>query len=529
MSAINFLWNGYKYFPYEREFAKREVEAFLGHVPLENDEGLQGTLNGTGMTGLERLTYFREIILPNGEKVITVQARLEASAKRNGCTNRIESAIQNTNGRQSTRYSAHGLHEYKGKFNPQVVRAIGNMIGLSPGAWVLDPFCGSGTTLLECAHAGWNAIGVDLNPLAVLMSNAKVRAISTPAAKLQNATQTLISRLNQRTKGLCYEKAWTRQEINHVVGDKWSDLIPNCDYLAGWFPPSVLAQLAIIIGEIDQSVAKSLAPIFRVILSDLAREVSLQDPDDLRMRRRKDPKANYPLVPMFLKAVETRIGTVIKARQTLGRTVGRQQAFVMDNRAPLGLERQFDAVITSPPYATALPYIDTQRLSLCLLGLIESSGVMRLDRELIGAREIGQSKRKELEKTVLSKPSNSMPQSVVALCQQMLELSSQPGNGFRRRNMPALIYRYFSDMTRMFQNVHKVVRPSGIFALVVGRNRTELAGKSISIDTPQMLADLASVTGWRPKTCIELNTYQRFDMHQRNSIHTECLILLERA
>ena len=95
--------------------------------------------------------------------------------------------------------------------------------------------------------------------------------------------------------------------------------------------------------------------------------------------------------------------------------------------------------------------------------------------------------------------------------------------------MPALIYRYFSDMAQMFQNVHAVVRPSGIFALVVGRNRTELAGKSISIDTPKMLTDLACVIGWRARSYIELDTYQRFDMHQRNSINTECLILLERA
>src|SRR5205814_1650952 len=78
-------------------------------------------------------------------------------------------------GHQPTRYSAHGLHDFRGKFNPQIVRAIGNLLALDEGACVLDPFCGSGTTLLEGAHIGWNVAGVDLNPLVVLISFAMDR------------------------------------------------------------------------------------------------------------------------------------------------------------------------------------------------------------------------------------------------------------------------------------------------------------------------------------------------------------------
>lgn len=538
MSAASLIWHGYRYFPYEREFAKREVEAILGHAPREVEHGLEIPLNGAGVSCFKRLTYFSEVILPDGKRLVTDQARLEASARRNGALKKSSSTEHVSSGRQSTRYSAHGLHEYKGKFNPQVVRAIGNILGLPRGAWILDPFCGSGTTLLESAHAGWNAVGVDLNPLAVLISNAKVRAIGAPIDELKHITNQLTSTLSQRTANLSYERAWTKPEMIRVAGDRWRDTLLNADYLALWFPESVLVQIAAILHEINSCMGDSLKLIFRVILSDLARDVSLQDPGDLRMRRRKDPQQNYPLVPMFLKSTEAKIAIIIKARETLGRTSGYQQAVVGDNREPLNwLQdrpelkplRGFDAAITSPPYATALPYIDTQRLSLCLLGLIQAGDVMKLEREMTGTREINESKRKELEAELQTTPNPRIPQSVTNLCLRMLGLASHSSNGFRRRNMPALVYRYFSEMTHVFENVHALMRPSGVFALVVGRNRTALGGEAILIDTPQMLADIAEATGWRLQTLMELDTYQRFDIHQRNSINAECLLLLERA
>ena len=66
---------------------------------------------------------------------------------------------------------------------------------------------------------------------------------------------------------------------------------------------------------------------------------------------------------------------------------------LVNGRAP----RAFDAVITSPPYATALPYIDTQRLSLVLLGLIGADELRATEAALVGAREITIGERRALE------------------------------------------------------------------------------------------------------------------------------------
>ena len=104
-----------------------------------------------------------------------------------------------------------------------------------------------------------------------------------------------------------------------------------------------------------------------------------------------------------------------------------------------------------------------------------------------------------------------------------------PSDGFRRRNMPALIYGYFCDMAEVLKNVRQSLKPSGIFALIVGPNKTTLGGEPIIVDTPKLLADTATLHGWCIADIIELNTYQRFDIHQRNSIKTESLVLLKRV
>lgn len=536
MNRANLIWHGYKYFPYEREFARREVEAISGRPPRLAEHGLEIQFDKIPASRLKRLTYFSEIVFPDGRRLFTDQARLEASVKRNG-SKKSSVGKPNGNGRQSTRYSAHGIHEYKGKFNPQVVRAIGNIIGLPRGSWILDPFCGSGTTLLESAHAGWNAIGVDLNPLAVLISNAKVSAISAHPDELARAAERLVAKLKTRSEGLAFESAWNKSEMAKIAGNRWLDGLVSADYLASWFPESVLTQISVILNDVNKLVPDSLKPLFRVILSDLAREVSLQDPGDLRMRRRKNPQQNYPLIPLFVKSAESKVSIIIKARDALPTKSGYQEAFVADNRQPLNEIQpkthsrhpgMFDAAITSPPYATALPYIDTQRLSLCLLGLTGSDAVRKLEREMTGTREISESKRKELEAEILTSSCDVMPKRVTSLCRRMLHFASQPGNGFRRRNMPALVYRYFSEMAFVFQNISALMCPRGVLALVVGRNRTVLGGETISIDTPTLLADIAEANGWRTQSLIELNTYQRFELHQRNSINNECLMLLER-
>ncbi len=512
-------WRSYRYFDYERDFARREVLGLLNQEPEVHDDGL--VLSGDApLADLERLTYFGRIRVAERSELVPLQARLERSAS-------------NGSARQATRYSAHGLHEYKGKFNPQVVRAIGNMLGLEGGAAVLDPFCGSGTTLLESAHVGWDCLGTDRNPLAALIANAKVRALRLAHGPLADYAEALDRILSPWRSGLSHREPVPAGQLRQMLGPDWLDELPGAGYLNEWFPPSVLAQCVVLFRSLDEvfSERPDDRRVFEVVLSDQLRSASWQEPADLRIRRRKEPGENYPLIGMFLDALERVVPRVVAARRELGEVRGNQRAVLADIRAtsPLeagGLAREFDAVITSPPYATALPYIDTQRLSLVLLGLVHPGDIRGTEAALVGARDIATSERRQLENDLVRVGSKILPKTVTDLCGDLLAAAGLPGNGFRRQNKPALIYRYFRDMAECLTNIRAALSPGAPAALVVGTNRTTLAGREFVIDTPELLGDVAVHVGFTLEALVPMNTYPRYDLHQKNSINEETLVLL---
>lgn len=495
-------WHGYAYLAYERALALGEAGSLTGREPVEQNGCV--TVDGEpAEDALRRLTYFRAAETGAG-RTVPDQARLEASASHNGPA------------RQRTRYSAHGLHEYKGKFNPQVVRAIGNRLRIAPGAWLLDPFCGSGTTLLEAAHCGWNCLGLDLNPLAVLIANAKLAALRARPGALHGAMATI-------------ERSLARASWQHR---DWRDALPNGGYLTQWFPERVLRQLALILETIDALPERALRPVFRVMLSDILRAVSWQDPDDLRIRRRKDPADFYPAVELFLASARKKVELVRNACRELELRQTRQRALVADARL---CERSrwrgppvFDAAICSPPYATALPYIDTQRLSLAFLGLVDASALRVAELELIGCREISATERRRAEAEIAAN-SAELPPEVARFCRRLSKKADAGGHGFRKRNVPALVYRYFGAMAQVCVSVASVVRPGACFALLAGRNRTTLQGEEVEIDTPRWLGCVAASRGWTVEETIAFDAYRRFDLQRANSIAVENLLILRRA
>jgi len=86
-----------------------------------------------------------------------------------------------------TGYATHGLFPYRGKFHPQMIKALMNIIGLKPGDRVVDPMMGSGTVLLEARLMGINSIGVDISPFCCFMTQVKLDALTIPLGPLRVA------------------------------------------------------------------------------------------------------------------------------------------------------------------------------------------------------------------------------------------------------------------------------------------------------------------------------------------------------
>lgn len=497
MTTVSLIWPKYRLLPYERLFAMAEATALLSLRGTPDQAGDRVTVDTLNTNAARQLTYFSAFQPASRSPEPTTQHLIESETSRGAR-------------RQSTRYSVHGLHEYKGKFNPQVARSLLNTAGLPKNAMVLDPFCGSGTTLVECVHAGLRGIGTDINPLATMIANAKAKALACDAAEVSEEASAVVG-------------AARRAGGARLASDQRSQ------YLRRWFEESVLSRLEALRLQLETR-DPSIATILLVVVSNLLREFSLQEPQDLRIRRRKSPPSKRDLYDAFLEAVEVLVSNVRVVQRHLDVRVPSINAHNSDARSfaaggrSQALRGKFHAAITSPPYATALPYIDTQRLSLVWLRLVEPNALPSLQAELIGSREFNGSPRSSWERR-LYQNSDGLPRRHAAMCRQLVKMVGD-GDGFRRHAVPALLYRYLVGMRDSFLAVHSLLRRGAPFFLVVGYNHTVLGGRRFDIPTPSLLADLAQQVGFKVEGCEGLQTYQRYGLHQRNAIEREDLLTL---
>lgn len=493
-TKVNLYWHNYKFFPYEKELAIREIKQLL--VPDEIRE-LKSSLEvsiKSGFKDIDKLVFFSHAQVDN-TIIETIQHKFERSI--------------NNNKRQNTRYSVHGLHEYKGKFNPQVVRSLFNIFGIKEGDSILDPFCGSGTTLIEAAHAGVSANGTDINPLASLIANTKIRALNVRSTDLENSFNELIKSYQKELKAFKINKEDVR--IN---------------YLADWFPEEVLIQLEFLYLK-TECLSPEIQSIVRIIVSNLLRDYSLQEPKDLRIRRRKTPLPKIPFLEALASEVRSFLSNLRGFQLKFGLIDSSNQAWNQDIRKSHENLKLYDFALTSPPYATALPYIDTQRLSLVWLNLITPKEIRELESRLIGSREFQMKSEQDAWIKLFKMNNFDLPPEVFQLSKN-LHGKLTDNDGFRKRALPSLLYRYFYDMKMAFQNVYDHLKPNGHFALIVGHNHTMIGGKRTDINTPELLSFVGTQLGFKLHELTALDAYQRYGLNASNAVQKESLIVFRK-
>jgi DNA modification methylase len=240
--------------------------------------------------------------------------------------------------RYKTSYATHGLFPYRGKFHPQLIKALVNIIGLKAGDQVLDPMTGSGTTNIEASLIGLDSIGFDMNPFAVFMANAKVGALSLTEKQLSE----LESEANTAFEHL------SSQEVQRKIKE-----------------PSY-----------DQKPIEKVHPILLLCYLDA-----------LGYSRRVKSKNIDDLLPVVLSRYVSALRNFISARDELGLQLGKAKIEYVDAR---NLESKvesssIDGIVTSPPYSFAIDYLKGDNLQLEYLG----HDLTALRENMIGLRGMG--------------------------------------------------------------------------------------------------------------------------------------------
>lgn len=179
-----------------------------------------------------------------------------------------------------TSYLSHGLHPYPAKFIPQIPNALIQELS-SIGETVCDVFCGSGTTLVEALLLKRNAIGVDANPLACLITRAKTMRLVDGDDEL---LRDLIVRATALGERLAVAKEPLLFEVEPFVS---AASRPTTEAVAFWFPPHVIEELAEILSWCGKLRTESARIVGLAAFSSIVVAVSRQDSDTRYTRREK--------------------------------------------------------------------------------------------------------------------------------------------------------------------------------------------------------------------------------------------------
>lgn len=240
-----------------------------------------------------------------------------------------------------TQYSTHGLHSYPARMIPQIPNALFEAFEdagwLSGTGTVLDPFCGSGTTLVEAKRYGYDSVGFDINPFACELTRAKT---TTLAEKPVDAIAEL-----QSTYG---------QFIDIDADSELFVAEAETDVNDGWFPQphfSQLVNLAQVIETLGDEYGSEVERLLRIALSGIVREVSYQRNGEFKRYRMPEEKRDQHTPDVFAlldESIEEVFESVVEFSQNGG---GGVTVYQSDSRELAELsDDSIDCVITSPPY-----------------------------------------------------------------------------------------------------------------------------------------------------------------------------------
>jgi len=229
----------------------------------------------------------------------------------------------------------------------------------------------------------------------------------------------------------------------------------------------------------------------------MVKEVSNWDSSQVRPYLMKEPRANVDVFSMFkenlLKAYKI-VHTYWKLKETLNLPTPLTHIRNEDSRDLHFIqENSIDLVVTSPPYANALPYLETDRLRSIIIGLFTWKELRSLRKNEIGNREINPDSRKNLEKEFLDNyNSNFLPNRIKRIIKQIYQKNKKlPEENFRRKNRAALLYKYFRDMNSCLREIHRVLKPRKYCIIIIGNNRVRADDTWIEIPTDSTFEEMA--------------------------------------
>lgn len=414
----------------------------------------------------------------------------------------------------------HRAFRFPAKFHPPVARALIEKFS-EKGELVLDPFCGSGTMLVESLVAGRHALGYDVDPLAVFVSQAKTRLYDLEElAKVVSLLSRCLVDLRHadiKLDGSLKEDLTDRIFKNRVA--KIVCRVPNIPRIEHWFRRRVTLQLCKIRDLFDEHADPASATFLKLCFASIIRNSSNADPVPVSglevtshmLAREQEGRAIDPY-ELAVAALTKNLKAASSFQKAVDTVTLRCQVATRDaSEKWLANVPKADVVITSPPYLNAVDYYRRHTLEMYWLDLVASPD----ERLELLPRYIGRANPRK-DQMPLGRSSTS---AIENLWKKRLNKTAP--------DRARAVEHYAATMQTAIENQAQALKKGGHLVLVVGNNK--IGGKPFP--TAQLLREL-SVAAFEPCPSYWYpirNRYMSYKRHNGADISTERVIVLKRT
>ena len=355
---------------------------------------------------------------------------------------------------------------FKQGFSRDLIFKLVNEFQIRAPATILDPFCGVGTTLLAGYQKALHAIGVDILPLFVFVTNVKLEALKAD-----------------------YDMASLRNAIQYIINTEFTEPIlefPDIKFLHGIFEDNVLKTLLFLKEKIAEVQDVKIRRLLMLALLCIVKDIINAKRDGVILRRIKreklpDVKRIFmeKLIKMYNDIIYFRTQTFLPHYLQEIKSDPDACAFEGDARDLSFIEdNSIDVVITSPPYLNRLDYTRIYGPELALY-FVSNDKMMKILRY--------RTLRSHVEARYY--PTNYVQSEL--LDSVLEELKKRPLNN---QKILEMIKGYFEDLYVCLSEIYRVLKDGGIVAIVVGCSRWS----GVIIDVDLLLTEIGESIGFEP-------------------------------
>lgn len=413
--------------------------------------------------------------------------------------------------------------KYKEGFSAALVEYVLERLRIPRGR-IFDPFAGSGAALLAAREHGWDGVGIELLPVGIKAMQARLAAECVTKAVFREAVDDFCA-------GMWRRAGASKSPIRHLKITR------------GAFPEQTEHDLAqfreyLCVRVTNEGVRQLLELACLNVLESLS--YTRKDGQYLRWDERaprdlRGKRFNKGTIHSFDSAMQSQLRMMLSdmaGGDLFSRTVSRDHGMIsliqgscLDT-LPTISSRDFDLVMTSPPYCNRYDYTRTYALELAYLGVDEQE-LRRLRQDLLSCTVENRSKIDSLRRQYADRGQTNLFQSALrafeqqAALQESLGILDQKGRdgSLNNANLPRMVRNYFVEMTIVIFELARVVKAGGRVVMV--NDNVQYAGEEVPVDL--ILCDLAADAGFVTECIWTLgrgkgNSSQQMGIHGRNEL-----------